>query len=175
VVERLYYQGGVARAAAHFILTIFNLQSSMQQAFWLFGTHLQILDEQQDTAGRYDLVEGIFQPNVATPLHRHTTYSNHLYVLEGEFTVHTESGVAVLKPCDSFHIPQGLAHAVVSGPAGARGLVVASPSGFARLIREAGTPASSSTPPSTPPNMEAFGRASLAIGDELVGPPPIVA
>lgn len=148
----------------------------MQQAFWLFGTHLQILADQQDTAGRYDLIEGIFMPNVATPLHRHTTYSEHLYALEGEFAVHTESGVVVLHPGDSFRIPQGAAHAVVSGPAGARGLVVASPSGFAQLIREAGTPAESSTaPPTAPPDMEAFGRASLAIGDELVGPTPAVA
>jgi quercetin dioxygenase-like cupin family protein len=144
----------------------------MQQAFWLLGVHLQILADRKETSGRYDLIEGTFQPNVGTPLHRHTTYSEHLYVLEGEFTVHTELGVVVLKPCDSFYIPQGTAHAVVSGPAGARGLIVASPSGFARLIQEAGTPAeSSSTPPTTPPNMEAFGRASQEIGDELVGPP----
>jgi quercetin dioxygenase-like cupin family protein len=69
-------------------------------------------------------------PYVATPLHRHTTYSEHFYVLEGEFAVHTESGVIVLKPCDSFYILQGTPHAVASGPAGGRGLVVASPSGI---------------------------------------------
>jgi quercetin dioxygenase-like cupin family protein len=147
----------------------------MQQAFWLLGTHLQVLTDDQDTAGRYDLIEGIFLPNTATPLHRHTTYSEHLYVLEGEFTIHTESGVVELKPCDSYHIPQGSAHAVVSGPAGARGLVIASPSGFARLIRKAGIPAeSSSIPPTTPPDMVAFGRASQEIGDQLVGPPPVM-
>jgi quercetin dioxygenase-like cupin family protein len=144
----------------------------MKNAFWLLGTHVQILSDHATTAGRYDLIEGTFMPNTGTPLHRHTTYSEHLYVLEGEFTVHTESGVIELKPCDSFFIPQGMAHAVVSGPAGARGLIVASPSGFARLIQEAGTPAeSASIPPTSPPDMEAFGRASLAIGDELVSPP----
>jgi quercetin dioxygenase-like cupin family protein len=147
----------------------------MNNAFWLLGTHVQILADRAATDGRYDLIEGTFLPGVATPLHRHTTYSEHLYVLEGEFTVHTETTTVVLKPCDSFHIPQGVAHTVVSGPAGARGLVVASPSGFARLIQEAGTPAeSASVLPTTPPDMEAFGRASLEIGDELVGPPPAV-
>jgi hypothetical protein len=99
------------------------------------------------------------------------TYSEHLYVLEDEFTVYTETGSVVLKPGDNFHIPQGTAHAVVSGPAGARGLVVASPSGFARLIQEAGTPAeSSSILPTTPPDMEAFSQALLEVGDELGGP-----
>ncbi|WP_262490767.1 cupin domain-containing protein [Hymenobacter crusticola] len=36
----------------------------MQQAFWLLGTHLQLLTDHQDTAGRYDLIEGTFLPNV---------------------------------------------------------------------------------------------------------------
>jgi hypothetical protein len=60
---------------------------------------------------------------------------------------------------------------VVSGPADARGLVVASLSGFAQLIQQAGTPAeSSSIPPTTPPTMEAFSQISQQQGDELVGP-----
>jgi quercetin dioxygenase-like cupin family protein len=146
----------------------------MQQAFWLFGAHLQILADHEATAGRYDFIEGSFMPGVATPMHRHTTYSKCFYVLEGEFTVYTESEKVVLEPGDTYYFPQGTAHAVVSGPAGARGLVVASPSGFARLIQEAGTPAeSASIPPTSPPNMEAFGWASQKIGDELVGPPPV--
>jgi hypothetical protein len=64
----------------------------MQQAFWLLGTHVQILADHKDTLGRYDLIEGTFLPNVAIPLHRHTTYSEQLYVLKGKFTIHTESG-----------------------------------------------------------------------------------
>ena len=148
----------------------------MQNSFWLLGTHVQILSDHTATAGRYDFIEGTFQPHVATPLHRHTTYSEHLYVLEGEFTVHTETEIVTLKPGDNFYIAKGLAHAVVSGPTVSRAVVVASPSGFAQLIQAAGTPAeSASIPPTSPPDMEAFGQASLAIGDELVGPPPAVA
>lgn len=95
----------------------------------------------------------------------------HLYVLEGYFIVHTESEMVVLRVGEAFRMPLGTA--VVSGPQGARGLVVASPSGFVRLVHEAGTPAeSNSIPPITSPDMEAFGRASLEIGDELVWSPP---
>jgi quercetin dioxygenase-like cupin family protein len=145
----------------------------MNQSFWLLGTLTRILADNETTEGRYDLIEGTFQPGVATPMHRHTTYSEHLFVLEGEFTVHTEAEVIVLKPGEDFFIPRGTVHAVVSGPTLARGLVVASPSGFARLIKTAGTAADSTgLPPTTPPDMEAFARASAEVGDEVVGPPP---
>jgi hypothetical protein len=46
----------------------------MQNTFWLLGTHLTILADHTTTDGRYDLLEGVFQPGVATPMHRHTTY-----------------------------------------------------------------------------------------------------
>jgi quercetin dioxygenase-like cupin family protein len=145
----------------------------MSKSFWLLGTLTRILADNETTEGRYDLIEGTFQPGVATPMHRHTTYSEHLFVLEGEFTVHTEAEVIVLKPGEDFFIPRGTVHAVVSGQALARGLVVASPSGFARLIKAAGTAADSTgLPPTTPPDMEAFARASAEVGDEVVGPPP---
>jgi quercetin dioxygenase-like cupin family protein len=145
----------------------------MNQSFWLLGTLTRILADHEVTEGRYDLIEGAFQPGVATPMHRHTTYSEHLFVLEGEFTVHTEAGIIVLKPGEDFFIPRSTVHAVESGPALSRGLVVASPSGFARLIKAAGTVADpSGLPPTTPPDMEAFARASAEVGDEVVGPPP---
>ncbi|UOG73381.1 cupin domain-containing protein [Hymenobacter tibetensis] len=145
----------------------------MNQSFWLLGTLTRILANHETTEGRYDLIEGTFQPGVATPLHRHTTYSEHLFVLEGEFTVHTETEVVVLKPGENFLVPRGTVHAVVSGPALSRGLVVASPSGFARLIEAAGTVADATgLPPTTPPDVAAFAQASAEVGDEIIGPPP---
>jgi quercetin dioxygenase-like cupin family protein len=153
----------------------FFLNFSMKQDFWVLGTHMRILADHTTTEGRYDLVEGTFPPNEATSLHLHTAYSEQFYTLEGEFTLHIGDEVVVLKPGDSFYIPIGTKHAFVSGPAGGRGILVASPSGYAQLIQTVATPAApGSLPPTTPPDMEAFGRALLAIGDELVGPPPAV-
>lgn len=145
----------------------------MNQAFWLLGTHLNVLADEETTGGRYDLIEGRFLPNVATPLHRHTAYSEHLYVLEGEFTVRTEATTVVVKPGENFLIPQGIVHSVACGSAPGRGIVVASPSGCARLIKTAGTVAApNSLPPTAPPDMEVLARASAEAGDEIVGPPP---
>jgi hypothetical protein len=80
----------------------------------------------------------------------------------------------MLEPGNSFHIPKGTKHAFVSAPAGARGIVVASPSGFAHLIQTVATPAEPNSLPPPLPDMEAFGRALLKIGNELVRPPPAV-
>ncbi|TGE03779.1 cupin domain-containing protein [Hymenobacter fodinae] len=144
----------------------------MNQSYWLLGTLTRILADDETTEGRYDLIEGTFQPGVATPMHRHTAYSELLFGLEGEFTVPTNAGVVVVKPGENFFIPRGTVHAVVSGPGLARGLVVASPSGFARLLKAAGTPADSTgLLPTTPPDMAAFAQASAEVGDEVIGPP----
>jgi hypothetical protein len=61
----------------------------------------------------------------------------------------------MLKPGNSFHIPKGTKHAFASGPAGARGIVVASLSGFSHLIQTVATPAEpNSLPLSLPPTLK---------------------
>ncbi|WP_227767399.1 cupin domain-containing protein [Hymenobacter sp. 15J16-1T3B] len=134
---------------------------------------MTILANQTDTDGRYDLIEGTFAPGVETPVHRHTTYAEQLYVLAGEFTVRTEGGTVVLGPGQSHFIPQGIAHSVAAtSPEPAKGLVVASPSGFAALIQAVGTPSDGSgNLPTSPPDLEAFMRISAEIGDENLAPP----
>ena len=144
----------------------------MIKTYWLFDTRLRVLATAADTDGRYDLVEGWFAPGTRTPPHLHRRYSEHLYVLEGEFTVWAGGRTLVLRPGDSHVIPAGVPHwvaATSSGPA--RGMVIASPSGFARLVAETGTPDDGSgRPPTTPPDMTRFLRVSAELGDELEVP-----
>ena len=61
----------------------------------------------EDTAGRYDLIEGGGPPGFQAPLHRHNRYAEQLYVVEGEFTVWAGKQTAVLHPGDAFTIPAG--------------------------------------------------------------------
>ncbi len=145
----------------------------MQQAYWLFGTHLTILTDEQQTDSRYDLIDGRFSAGAATPLHRHTKYSELIYVVEGEFTVYTDTGVVTLSPGNHIFVPANTPHTVVaSGEAESRGITVASPSGFAKLIRTVGTPGSfDSLPPDQSEQMGLFLELSEEIGDVLLGPP----
>ncbi len=145
----------------------------MEQSYWLFGTHLTILTDEQATNSLYDLIDGRFSAGAETPLHRHTNYSELIYAVEGEFTVYTDAGVTTLSPGDHIFIPMNTPHAVVaSGEAESRGITVASPSGFAKLIRSVGTPGSfDSLPPDQSNQMSLFLELSEEIGDVLMGPP----
>lgn len=139
----------------------------MTKSFWLLGSHITIIADHTTTGGQYDLIEGYNPPGTLTPLHRHTRYSEQLYVLEGEFTVWAGENKVVLTPGESFLISPGTPHVVgVLNDKPARGLVVAAPSGFARLIAEAGT-----VEETEPTDLALFERIAAEIGDELLGPP----
>jgi mannose-6-phosphate isomerase-like protein (cupin superfamily) len=143
----------------------------MTRSYWLFGTRFTVHADHDDTAGQYDLVEGNAPPGLQTPLHRHTRYAERFYILQGEFTVWAGERKAVLRAGDTFTVPAGTAHAVaVTGNGPARALCVASPSGFARLVVEAGTP-DAGAPPAGPPDIAHFERICAEIGDEILGPP----
>ncbi len=139
----------------------------MTQSFWFFGSRLNIVADHTTTGGQYDLIEGYFPPGSQTPPHRHTRYSEQLYVLEGEFAVWAGENKVVLSAGQSFLIPVGTVHVVATfGDKPARGLVVAAPSGFARLIAAVGTLDETESS-----DMELAERITAEIGDEILGPP----
>jgi quercetin dioxygenase-like cupin family protein len=128
---------------------------------------LTIIADHTITGGQYDLIEGYFPPGAQTPLHRHTRYSEQLYVLEGEFTVWAGKQKLVLSPGESFLIPVGTPHVIAAlSDRPARGLVIAAPSGFARFIEAINTLDKTETP-----DMALVERISAEIGDEILGPP----
>ena len=139
----------------------------MIQSFWFFGSYLTILADRTTTGGQYDLIEGYFPPGSQTPPHRHTRYLEQLYVLEGEFTIWAGENKLVLSTGESFLIPVGTPHVVAAiGDRPARGLILAAPSAFARLIAAVGTQDKTETP-----DMALFDRVSAEIGDEILGSP----
>ncbi|NMF67130.1 cupin domain-containing protein [Brasilonema octagenarum] len=139
----------------------------MTQSFWLRGSRLTILADRTTTDGKYDLIEGYFSPGKQTPPHRHTRYSEQLYVLEGEFTVWIGKNKVVLKTGESALIPMGAPHVVAAlSDQPARGLVVTSPSAFAHFVEATGTLNENEAP-----DMALFNRISSEIGDEILGAP----
>src|SRR6266852_8361585 len=113
----------------------------MRKSYWFLGHHQTILAGAADTEGRYDFAEGRFPTGTQIPPHVHRRYSEHFYVLEGELTVWAGRRKVVLRPGDDLLIPPGTPHTFhVTGKGPWRALAVASPSGFARLVSEVGTP-----------------------------------
>jgi quercetin dioxygenase-like cupin family protein len=145
----------------------------MAQTFWLFGTYLRILLDEHQTNSTYDLIEGQFPANIETPLHLHLKYSELIYVLDGEFTVYTNKKKITLTPGQQLFIFPNMPHVVAaSGKQVNRALTIASPSGFAKLIRTVGIPGTDATrPPDTPNDMGLFIELSKETGDIILGSP----
>ena len=139
----------------------------MTKSFWLLGSRLTILGDHTTTDGKYDLIEGYFTPGTQTPPHRHTRYSEQLYVLEGEFTVWAGENKVVLGVGESFFIPPNTIHVVAAlSDKPDRGSVVAAPSAFAQLIEATGT-----LNENEKTDLELFMRVFSEIGDETLGAP----
>jgi quercetin dioxygenase-like cupin family protein len=145
----------------------------MRKSYWFNGHRVVILAGPAETEGRYDFVEGWSEPGTQVPLHRHGRYSEQIYVLERELTLWAGPRKLVLGPGEDAFIPAGTAHTwTVTSDVPSRGVAVASPSGFARLVMEVGTPDDGSgAPPSEPTDMDLLRRVSAEIGDEILGPP----
>ncbi|MBW4627036.1 MAG: cupin domain-containing protein [Brasilonema octagenarum HA4186-MV1] len=139
----------------------------MTQSFWLLGTYLTILADHTTTDGKYDLIEGYFPPGTQTPPHRHTRYSEQIYVLEGELTAWVNKNKVVLSAGESVFIAIGTPHVVAAlSDKPSRGLTVSVPSGFAQLIEATGTLNENEAP-----DIALFNRISSEIGDEILGAP----
>jgi mannose-6-phosphate isomerase-like protein (cupin superfamily) len=148
----------------------------MKQSFWFFGAHVSIIADELATNGLYDLIEGDFAAGSATPWHVHRAYAEEIYVVSGELTVHTKGqATVVLRAGEKVVVPPGVAHRVVSSSAGtARALTIASPSGFARLIKTLGVPAEVGSKPASAPSLIKAAQAMAAVGDEVLGVPGFV-
>jgi quercetin dioxygenase-like cupin family protein len=139
----------------------------MAQSLWFFGNRFNTIADAATTGGQYDLIEGYFPSGSQTPLHRHTRYSEQVYVLEGEFTVWAGENKVVLNIGESFLIPLGIPHTIaVLSDQPARLLCVSAPSSFARLIETTGT-----LDQAEPPDMALIERITAEIGDEILDPP----
>jgi quercetin dioxygenase-like cupin family protein len=145
----------------------------MNPPYWLFGAHLRILIDAQLTHSNYDLIEGYFPPGLETPLHLHANYDELIYVLNGTFTVYSDSGTVTLTAGGHIFIPRNTTHAVVgSGEAANQALTVASPGGFARLVRTVGIPdLNEGIPPGETNDMGLFVQLAYEIGDVILGAP----
>ena len=115
----------------------------------------------------------LFAPSRQIPPHRHTRYSEQLYVVEGELAAWAGDRKVVLHRGENIFIPADTPHSLaVTGDGQTHILVVASPSGFARLVTEGGTPdEGQGMPPAASFDMDRFLRLAAELGDELLGPP----
>jgi quercetin dioxygenase-like cupin family protein len=143
-------------------------------SFWLFGTKLNIIGDQEVTGVDFDFIEGFFPPGAQSPVHVHNLYSETLYLLEGQLTVFIPGEETTLGIGDSYFIPPGVPHCIVNASQDLpfRALVVASTNGFSKLVRAVGIPVTGGDmAPETPHDMNLAMEVMTEVGDSIIAPP----
>ncbi|MGO9888718.1 MAG: cupin domain-containing protein [Solirubrobacteraceae bacterium] len=124
------------------------------------GRFTELIDD-----GDYDAQHVEVPAGFATPVHLHTRYAEHFYVVAGSFKVWAAGTLRGIDPGESITIPIGRAHALLAGEDGGTGLIVSRPAGFAKVVRDSGTETEGAFDPGR------FLHAAIEAGDEILDPP----
>jgi mannose-6-phosphate isomerase-like protein (cupin superfamily) len=99
------------------------------------GTKMLIKVSEDQSEGRYSLIEMIHPPNIGPALHIHPNAPEAYYVLEGEYSIKCGKRTYHTKSGDFVFIPRGLPHNYRSGSKGGKVLVI-SPAGLEKYFEE---------------------------------------
>jgi quercetin dioxygenase-like cupin family protein len=143
------------------------------ERLWFLGTLAIIRVPAEAVGGRFALIEFLFPRDASPPVHTHLQDESYL-VLDGLLTVHVRDTYVALGPGGVAAVPMGIAHTFRVESETARVLVLSTPAGLERMVRDGSTPARSTTlpPPGTPgPDPTALEEIFHAHGQVNVGPP----
>jgi len=143
------------------------------ERLWFLGTLATIKVPGEASGGRFALVEFLFPRGASPPLHTHPQDESYV-VLEGRLTIQAGDERFVLEAGGAAVVPMGVAHTFRVDTDTARVLVLSTPAGLERFIRDGSVPASSPTlpPRDTPrPTPEELDRIFRAHGQVNFGPP----
>jgi uncharacterized cupin superfamily protein len=125
------------------------------------------------TDGRFAVIEFLFPHLASPPLHTHPQDESYV-VLEGVLTVQAGDQRFELTPGSAGVVPMGVAHTFRVDSETARVLVLSTPAGIERMVRDGSVPATTPTLPPTDarrPSSEQLEDLFRAHGQINVGPP----
>jgi quercetin dioxygenase-like cupin family protein len=140
---------------------------------WFAGTLATITVPGEASDGRFALIEFLFPHGASPPLHTHPQDESYV-VLEGHLTVLAGEERFELPEGATGLVPMGVPHTFRVDSANARVLVLSTPAGLERLVRDGSVPATAPTlpPEGTPrPSPEEFAAIFSASGQVNLGPP----
>jgi quercetin dioxygenase-like cupin family protein len=143
------------------------------ERLWFVGTLATIRVPGEAVDGRFALIEFLFPHGASPPRHTHPQDESYV-VLEGRVTVQAGDERFELEPAGVGVVPKGVEHTFRVDSDTARVLVLSTPAGLERFVREGGVPASEATlpPPDTPrPSPEELERIFRDHRVINVGPP----
>src|SRR4051794_29698258 len=150
-----------------------SASSEEGERVWFVGTLATIRVPGEAVGGRFALLEFLLPRHASPPLHTHPQDESY-FVLDGQLTVQAGEHRFELERGATAVVPIGVAHTFRVDSDTARVLVLSTPAGIERFVREGGVPADAPTlpPADTPrPSAEELERIFRAHGQVNVGPP----
>lgn len=142
------------------------------ERLWFLGTLATIRTPGEAVGDRYALIEFLFPHGASPPLHTHPQDESYV-VLEGRLTIKAGEERFELGPGGCAAVPMGVAHTFRVDSETARVLVLSTPAGLERFVRDGSVPATAATlpPPDTPrPSPEEIERIFAEHSQVNVGP-----
>jgi quercetin dioxygenase-like cupin family protein len=148
------------------------------EALWFLGTLAVIRVPGEAVEERFALMEFLLPRGASPPLHTHPQDESYV-VLEGRMTVQAGEQVAELQPGSVMVVPRGVAHSFAVFSDTARVLVMSTPAGIERFVRDGSVPATTAVlpPPDAPRPSPAeldvifAAHECIAVGPRLAGEP----
>jgi quercetin dioxygenase-like cupin family protein len=143
------------------------------ERLWFLGTLATIRVPGEASDGRFALIEFLFPRHASPPLHTHPQDESY-FVLDGRLTLQAANERFELVTGGAAVVPMEVAHTFRVESETARVLVLSTPAGLERMIRDGSVPAKgASLPPSdTPrPSPDELGGIFRAHGQVNLGPP----
>ena len=143
------------------------------EQLWFLGTLATVKLAGEATAGRFALIEFLFPRHASPPLHTHPQDESYV-VLEGRLTVQAGDQRFRLEAGGAAVVPMGVPHTFRVDSDTARVLVLSTPAGLERMVRDGSVPAEAPTlpPAGTPrPSSERLEGIFRSHGQVNLGPP----
>ena len=143
------------------------------ERLWFLGTLATIKVSGEASDGRFALIEFQFPRGASPPLHTHPQDESYI-VLEGQMTVQAGEQRFELEAGGTAVVPMGVPHTFRVESENAKVLVLSTPAGLERFVRDGSVPATEPTlpPPEAPrPSSEELERIFSAHGQVNLGPP----
>jgi quercetin dioxygenase-like cupin family protein len=143
------------------------------ERLWFVGTFATIRIPGEAVDGRYALIEFLFPRHTSPPRHTHPQDESYV-VLDGRLTIEAGDDRFVLEAGGAAAVPMGVPHTFRVDSDTARVLVLSTPAGLERFVRDGSVPATRPTlPPADAPRptAEELERVFAAHGQVNVGPP----
>jgi quercetin dioxygenase-like cupin family protein len=143
------------------------------ERLWFLGTLATIVVPGEASDGRIAVIDFLFPQGASPPLHTHPQDESYI-VLEGSLTIQAGEERFQLRPGGTALVPMGVPHTFRVDSDGARVLVLSTPAGLERMVRDGSVPATAATlpPPDTSrPSADELTAIFRAHGQVNLGPP----